>query len=63
MDSVEIESRMRELIKPIDEAIMYCDNRNEVLMLASIMLTRLRIIYDNEIGEVGRKEMFRGMTE
>jgi hypothetical protein len=63
MDSVEIESRMRELIKPIDEAIMYCDTREEILMLASVMLTRLRIIYDNEIGEVGRKEMFRGMTE
>jgi len=63
MTNTEIQSRMTQLSKPIDEAIMYCDNRNEVLMLASIMLTRLRIIYDNEIGEVGRKEMFRGMTE
>ena len=56
MDSVEIESRMRELIKPIDEAIMYCDTREEILMLASVMLTRLRIIYDNEKAKLAAKK-------
>jgi len=49
---------MSELIRPIDEAIMMCDSREEILMLASLMLVRLKDIYDTQIGEEGRKIMF-----
>ena len=54
----EIKSRMTELIKPIDEAVMMCDSREEVLMLASVMQIRLKTIYDAQIGIDGRKLMF-----
>ena len=49
---------MAELIKPIDEADMMCDSREEVLMLASVMQIRLKTIYDAQIGIDGRKLMF-----
>ena len=58
MDNNKIKVRMSELIRPIDEAIMMCDSREEILMLASLMLVRLKDIYDTQIGEEGRKIMF-----
>ena len=58
MDNNKIKVRMSELISPINEAIMMCDSREEILMLASLMLVRLKDIYDTQIGEEGRKIMF-----
>jgi hypothetical protein len=58
LDSAEIKFRMQELIKPIDEAVMMCDSREEVLMLASVMMIRLKDIFDEQIGKEGRKTMF-----
>jgi|TARA_B110000503_G_scaffold130_1_gene205 hypothetical protein len=58
LDNNKIKVRMSELIRPIDEAIMMCDSREEILMLASLMLVRLKDIYDTQIGEEGRKIMF-----
>ena len=51
--------RMRELIKPIDEALLMCDSREEVLMLASIMIVRLKTVFDSQLGVEGRKTMFK----
>jgi hypothetical protein len=56
-----IETRMRELSKPIDEALLMCDDREEVLMLASVMMVRLKNMFDSQIGVDGRKKMFKGM--
>jgi hypothetical protein len=35
MNNDKIKVRMSELIRPIDEAILMCDDREEILMLAS----------------------------
>ena len=56
-----IATRMRELSKPIDEALLMCDGREEVLMLASVMMVRLKNMFDSQIGVDGRKKMFKGM--
>ena len=58
MDNDKIKVRMSELVKPIDEAVMMCDSREEVLMLASVMMIRLKDIFDAQIGKEGRKIMF-----
>ncbi len=52
---------MRELSKPIDEALLMCDDREEILMLASVMMVRLKDMFDSQIGVEGRKTMFKGM--
>ena len=56
-----IATRMRELSKPIDEALLMCDDREEVLMLASVMMIRLKNMFDSQIGVEGRKKMFKDM--
>ena len=56
-----IATRMRELSKPIDEALLMCDDREEVLMLASVMMISIKNMFDSQIGVDGRKKMFKGM--
>ena len=60
-DRSVLQTRMRELSKPIDEALLMCDDREEVLMLASVMMIRLKNMFDSQIGVEGRKTMFKGM--
>ena len=38
-----------------------CDGREEILMLASMMLISLKDIFDSQLGIEGRKEMFKGV--
>jgi hypothetical protein len=60
-DRSVLQTRMRELSKPIDEALLMCDDREEVLMLASVMMIRLKNMFDSQIGVEGRKKMFKDM--
>jgi hypothetical protein len=54
--------RMKELTKPIDQQILMCDSREDLLMMASVMLSRTKVIFDLELGEYGRKKMFRDLA-
>jgi hypothetical protein len=57
--SKSIQDRMAELMQPIDQQIMMCDNYKEQLMLASAMMIAVKDLFDLHIGEAGRKQMFR----
>ena len=46
----------------IDTAIMSADSASDQLMLACAMMQRTKEIFDHVLGEEGRKEMFRGLT-
>jgi hypothetical protein len=63
MENNNARERMLELISPIDRQIMMCDDRNDLLMMASAMLVFAKDIFDNEIGIKGRKEMFKNYSE
>lgn len=41
---------MKELMEPIDQQIMMTDDREEMLMIACVMLARSKEILVNEIG-------------
>jgi hypothetical protein len=58
----DIQDRMAELMRPIDQQIMMCDDRKDILMLTCAMLQRVREILDAQIGVEGRKEMFRDLS-
>jgi hypothetical protein len=58
MDDGKIAARMAELMQPVDQQIMMCDDREEVLMMACAMMQRCREIFDTQIGVEGRKRMF-----
>ena len=54
-----IKKRMIELMEPIDRQIMMSDSREELLMLACAMMQRTTEIFDTELGENGRKQMYK----
>jgi hypothetical protein len=59
MNDHDVKKRMMELMEPINRQIMMCDNREDLLMLASCMLVSVKDLFDNEIGVEGRKKMFK----
>ena len=63
MGDDKVKLRMITLRRPIDEAIMMCDSREDILMLASVMQVALKDIYDTQIGVKGRKIMFKGLSD
>jgi len=54
---------MKELMQPVDQQIMMCDDRNEVLMMACAMLQRVKEIFDSQLGTEGRKLMFKDLVK
>jgi|TARA_R110000868_G_scaffold17481_2_gene76641 hypothetical protein len=58
----EVAERMAELMEPINKQILMCDNREDLLMLACAMVTLVRSIFDQELGEDGRKKMFKDLV-
>ena len=59
---MNIKERMAEIMLPIDKSIQLTDDRNDLLMLACAMLQRTQEIFDQTIGEAGRREMFKDLT-
>ena len=55
-------TRMAELMKPLTQQIMMCDDHNDMLMLASCFLVVTKDILDKHIGNDGRKLMFKEFT-
>lgn len=55
----DIEKRMQQMMVTIDKSIQLTDNREDMLMLACAMMQRIREIFDAELGEEGRRQMFR----
>ena len=63
MAKKNIIARMEELMRPIDRQIMMCDNAEDVLMLASNMLITAKMIYVQNLGGAGAKELFQKITD
>ncbi len=59
MSDDKAKERMQEMFVPIDRQIMMCDNYNDLLMLASVMLTSAVRIYDSQLTEEGRKKLMK----
>ena len=58
----KVAKRMAELAAPIERQILMCDNREELLMMACVMLQRTREIFDQELTVDGRKRMFEELV-
>ena len=58
----DISKRMAELAAPIERQILMCDNREELLMIACVMLQRTREIFDQELTVDGRKRMLEELV-
>lgn len=59
MQKRNIEQRMTELMSPVEQQIMMCDDREDLLMMACAMLQRVNEIFTHELGDRGRAQMFQ----
>lgn len=57
-----IQQRMSELMAPIDKQLMMCDDHEDQLMIACAMLQRTREVFDQVLGEEGRRKMFKDLV-
>jgi len=55
----KIETRMAELMVLIDKSLLLTDNNNDRLMLACAMMQRTNEIFEEILGEEGRKLMYK----
>ncbi len=62
MDPDAVKRRMAELMQPVDQQIMMCDDTQELLMMACAMLQRVTEIFEDTLGEDGRKKMFKDLV-
>ena len=53
----QIKQRMAELMQPINQQIMMCDDENDLLLLAVGMLRKTILIFDNQYKQEGRKAL------
>jgi len=63
MKNQDVEKRMSELMSPVDQQIMMCDDQQDLLMMACAMLQRVDEIFTQELGESGRAQMFRDVLK
>jgi len=52
---IDVQERMKELCKPVEQQIMMCDSSEEILMMACAMLQHVKTMMDTQIGVEGRK--------
>lgn len=63
MAGEKVVSRMAELIAPIDQQIFMCDNDQDLLMLACLLVERGKEILDQQLSVEGRMEIFKDYLE
>jgi hypothetical protein len=56
---IDVKERMRELCKPVEQQILMCDSREDVLMMACAMLEHVKTMMDSQIGKDGRKQIIK----
>lgn len=63
MDKVDVKKRMKELMEPINQQIMMCDNPQDLLMIACCMMEATHRIFVGELGEAGARLMYEDLIE
>ena len=53
----EIQERIKELCRPVEQQILMCDSREDILMMACALLTHVKTMLDSQIGINGRKQI------
>ena len=56
-------ARMKELMKPIDQQIMMCDDEQDILALASIMVATANLIFVQRLGRDRAREVLMSLVE
>jgi len=62
MDNDNIKERMTELMAPVEQQLLMCDDKEDQLMMACAMLQRVSEIFVYHLGERGAKQMFKDLV-
>ena len=57
----QVKKRMKELMLPVEQQIMMCDNEQELLMMGCAMMQRTHEIFSFVLGEDGAKLMYEDL--
>lgn len=52
------EERVHEILSGMDNAVMMCKDNEDCLLFASCMMQKTKELFDDLLGEDGRKAMF-----
>jgi len=55
--NTDVKARMQELCQPIEQQILMCDSKEDILMMACAMLQHVKTMMDSQIGVAGRKQI------
>lgn len=59
----EVQEAMIRLAKPIMEAVESCKSTEEIMMLASVMMTTAQEIFVNALGKEGADDLISGLVK
>jgi hypothetical protein len=59
----DVQNRMIELMGPIDQQLLMCDDRKDQLMMACAMLQRVDELFALHLGQQGRDQMFKELVK
>lgn len=62
IDRDATKKQMSELMEPVEQQILMCDDRQDLLMMACAMMQRTHEIFLNELGEEGAKLMYKDLV-
>ena len=62
MNDKEVRKKMNEMMRPVDEAIMFANDEKDLLALACAMMSSSKRIFDTVLGVEGRKKMFSDLV-
>ena len=54
---------MTELMAPVEQQLLMCDDKEDQLMMACAMLQRVSEIFVYHLGEQGAKMMFKDLVK
>ena len=63
MDNNKIGKRMSELMVPVEQQLLMCDDKEDQLMMACAMLQRVNEIFVYHLCERGAKQMFKDLIK
>lgn len=63
MNDKTIEERMTELMAPVEQQLLMCDDKEDQLMMACAMLQRVEEIFTYHLGEQGKQKMFKDLIK
>ena len=63
MNNDDIGERMSELMAPVEQQLLMCDDNEDQLMMACAMLQRVNEVFVYHLGEQGAKMMFKDLIK